>query len=44
MGKKISGAQKRKKKREKGRERARRGYGEVEAWTDGVMDRVGFAS
>ena len=29
---------------EEGERRARRGNGEVEAWTDGVMDRVGFAS
>ena len=38
----MSGAQKRKKKREK--EEARRGYGAVEAWTDEVMDGVGGAS
>jgi len=42
--KQLSGAQKRKKKKEKEEaiERARAGgVGEVEAWTDQVMDRVG---
>tara|TARA_B100000767_G_C19538947_1_gene439872 strand:- start:29 stop:295 length:267 start_codon:yes stop_codon:yes gene_type:complete len=29
---------------EEGERKARRGNGEVEAWTDGVMDRVGVAS
>ena len=42
MGKQLSGAQKRKKKREK--EEARRGNGAVEAWTDQDMDGIGVAS
>ena len=42
MGKQLSGAQKRKKKREK--EEPLRGNGAVEAWTDQDMDGIGVAS
>ena len=42
MGKKISGAQKRKKK--EGERRARRGNGAVEARTDAALDGIGVAS
>ena len=42
MGKQLSGAQKRKKKREK--EELARGNGAVEAWTDQDMDGIGVAS
>ena len=42
----LSGAQKRKKRREKEEaiEGGCGGYGAVEAWTDEVVDRVGVAS
>ena len=39
MGKNLSGAQKRKKKREKESCAEAGGYGAVEAWTDEVVDR-----
>ena len=42
MGKQLSGAQKRKKKREK--EELAGGNGAVEAWTDQDMDGIGVAS
>tara|TARA_B100001769_G_scaffold247128_1_gene217957 strand:- start:308 stop:448 length:141 start_codon:yes stop_codon:yes gene_type:complete len=46
MGKKVSGAAERKKKREKeeAAKEAVEGNGAVEAWTDQVVDGVGVAS